>query len=356
MLRSSFLCNSKKWNLLQRLVHSEAITYTEHGDPEQVLRFSSTPVHPFANDEVLVKVYAAPINPSDINTIQGTYPIKPKLPAVAGNEGAGKIIACGKNVDGFSVGDTVIPLELASGTWQTYWCGKADSFLKIKHPIPISYAATLAINPSTALHLLNNFVELQKGDTLIQNGATSAVGIYVIQIAKILGLNTVNLFRERDTPEATEETRNLLKSYGGTWCLTESEYMERAKEIGPFKLALNCLGGKPASTLVKNLSHSGTMVTYGGMTRNPMPLPVGPFIFKDISLRGFWLSNFNLHQSTSKRQLTIDQLSKWFSEDLIRPSPFEEIPFKEWRKALHMSLFSDSAPTSIRKKSVLIME
>ncbi|XP_018651103.1 putative zinc binding dehydrogenase [Schistosoma mansoni] len=356
MLRSSFLCNSKKWNLLHRLVHSEAITYTEHGDPEQVLRFSSTPVHPFANDEILVKVCAAPINPSDINTIQGNYPIKPKLPAVAGNEGAGKIIACGKNVDGFSIGDTVIPLGLASGTWQTYWCGKADSFLKIKYPISMSCAATLAINPSTALHLLNNFVELQKGDILIQNGATSAVGIYVIQIAKILGYNTVNLFRERGTPEATEETRNLLRSYGGTWCLTESEYMERAKEMGPFKLALNCLGGKPASILVKNLSNSGTMVTYGGMTRNPMPLPVGPFIFKDISLRGFWLSSFNLRQSPSKRQLTVDQLSKWFCEDLIKPSPFEEIPFKEWRKALHMSLFSDSVPTSIRKKSVLIME
>lgn len=356
MLRLSILFNSRKYSLLHRLVHSEAITYAEHGDPEQVLRYLSIPVNPFANDEVLVKVCAAPINPSDINTIQGAYPTKPKLPAVAGNEGVGKIIACGKNVDSFSVGDTVIPLGLASGTWQTYWCGKADSFLKIKHSIPMPCAATLAINPSTALHLLNNFVELQKGDILIQNGATSAVGIYVIQISKILGFNTVNLFRERETPEATEETRNLLKNYGGTWCLTESEYMERAKEIGPFKLALNCLGGKPASLLVKNLDHSGIMVTYGGMTRNPMPLPVSPFIFKDISLRGFWLSNFNLRQSASKRQLTIDQLSKWFAEKLIKASPFEEIPFKDWRKALHMSLFNDSTPTSIRKKAVLIME
>uniref|UniRef100_A0AA85KCM8 Enoyl-[acyl-carrier-protein] reductase, mitochondrial n=1 Tax=Trichobilharzia regenti TaxID=157069 RepID=A0AA85KCM8_TRIRE len=356
MLRTSLRLQLSKWKLFHRLVHSEAVTYAEHGEPDRVLRFSSTALKPFANDEILVKVCAAPINPADINTIQGTYPIKPKLPAVAGGEGVGKIVACGKNVDSFSVGDSVIPLEVASGTWQTYWCGKADRFLKIKHPIPSSHAAVMAVNPSTALHLLKSFAELQKGDTIIQNGATSAVGVYVIQIAKILGINTVNLFRERETTKATEETRDLLKSYGGTLCLTEAEYIEKAKEMGPFKLALNCLGGKPATLLVKSLDHCGTMVTYGGMTRNPMPLPVGPFIFKDIHLRGFWLTNFNRRQSAAQRQLTIDQLSKWFSEKLIIPSPFEEIPFKDWRKALDMSLFSDSMPASIRRKAILIME
>ncbi|CAH8552840.1 unnamed protein product [Heterobilharzia americana] len=356
MLRLSVRPDLLKWNLLHRLVHSEAITYAEHGDPEHVLRFSSSPLHPFSNDEILVKVCAAPINPSDINTIQGTYPIKPKLPAVAGNEGVGKIIACGKNVDNFSVGDSVIPLEFASGTWQTYWCGKPDRFLKIKYPILPSYAAVITVNPCTALHLLTNFMELQKGDTIIQNGATSAVGVYVIQIAKILGFHTVNLFRERETTEATEETRNLLKSYGGTFCLTEPEYIEQAKKLGPFKLALNCLGGKPASLLVKNLDHGGIMVTYGGMTRNPMTIPVGPFIFKDVNLRGFWLTHFNGRQSIAQRQLTIDQLSKWFSEERIKPSPYLEIPFKDWREALYMSLFNDSTPTGIRKKAILIME
>ncbi|VDQ08022.1 unnamed protein product [Trichobilharzia regenti] len=90
MLRTSLRLQLSKWKLFHRLVHSEAVTYAEHGEPDRVLRFSSTALKPFANDEILVKVCAAPINPADINTIQGTYPIKPKLPAVAGGEGVGK--------------------------------------------------------------------------------------------------------------------------------------------------------------------------------------------------------------------------------------------------------------------------
>lgn len=100
------------------------------------------------------------------------------------------MLACGKHVTSFSVGDLVIPFKSVFGTWQTYWCGKENDFIKIKRPISHLQGAIISVNPSTAIHLIKDFVELHKGDTIIQNGSTSAVGIYVIQIAKILGYNT----------------------------------------------------------------------------------------------------------------------------------------------------------------------
>jgi len=66
-----------------------------------------------------VKWLLSPVNPADINTIQGKYPSKPPLPAVPGNEGVGEIVAVGSNVQGLHVGDRVVPNGPNFGIWRT---------------------------------------------------------------------------------------------------------------------------------------------------------------------------------------------------------------------------------------------
>lgn len=73
----------------------------------------------------------ASINPADINTIQGTYPVKPELPGVPGYEGVGKIINVGKNVKNVSVGDAIIPNVENFGTWRTHRVCKSDLVYKV---------------------------------------------------------------------------------------------------------------------------------------------------------------------------------------------------------------------------------
>jgi trans-2-enoyl-CoA reductase len=68
-----------------------------------------------SDNQVLVKMLAAPINPADINMIQGVYGIKPKLPAIGGNEGVGVIEKVGKNVKKLQKGDRVIPANPGFG-------------------------------------------------------------------------------------------------------------------------------------------------------------------------------------------------------------------------------------------------
>ncbi|CAL8078071.1 unnamed protein product [Calicophoron daubneyi] len=341
---------------------SKGLTYSEYGEPHDVLSLTVRKVDPLKEDEVLVKMLASPVHPADVNVVQGVYPVKSPPPAVGGNEGVGKVVECGRSVKSLKVDDLVVPIVLPAGTWQTFMTAKASSLYHIPYSLSALDAAIFATNPSTAYLMLRDLVKLHSGDIVIQNGATSAVGVYAIQIAKLLGFRTVNLFRPRKTAKETEETRQSLLDFGATWAVTEPELTDKsgtiAKEIkdaGPAKLALNCLGGKPAVVLMRFLGKGGILVSYGGMTRNPMPVPVGPLIFKDISLRGFWRTGWSMRADRAKQEQVLDKLAEWFHRKALKPSPFTAIPLEDWRKAIEMSTFTNAEPTAIRKKAILVM-
>lgn len=64
-------------------------------------------------------------------------------------------------------------------------CNQEDKLIRVRNDIPVEGAATLMINPATALRMLEDYVPLKEGDWVVQNGANSAVGLAVIQIAKV---------------------------------------------------------------------------------------------------------------------------------------------------------------------------
>ena len=74
---------------------------------------------------------AAPVNPADINTIQGVYPIKPKLPSIPGNEGVAEVVSVGSDVKELKVGDRVLPRASAWGTWRTHALCDANEMVKV---------------------------------------------------------------------------------------------------------------------------------------------------------------------------------------------------------------------------------
>ena len=69
-----------------------AAVYEKHGNPADVLHVDTRPLPTPAADEAVVKMLAAPINPADINQIEGKYPVRPALPATPGFEGAGIVV------------------------------------------------------------------------------------------------------------------------------------------------------------------------------------------------------------------------------------------------------------------------
>src|SRR4029077_20012222 len=171
-----------------------AAVYERHGNPADVLRVESRPWPTPVAGEAIVKMEAAPINPADLNQIEGKYPIRAELPATPGFEGAGGGADLGGTVTHVVAGALVI-LPHNVGTWREAVAVKADDLVVVPAGIEPVHAAMLKINPMTAWRLLHDYVDLQKGDWLIQNAANSAAGRAVIQIARELGYKTVNVVR-----------------------------------------------------------------------------------------------------------------------------------------------------------------
>ncbi|KAM9310516.1 enoyl-[acyl-carrier-protein] reductase, mitochondrial [Pholidichthys leucotaenia] len=331
-----------------------ALLYRSHGDPAKVVQLEDVELPPTGAKDVLVKMLAAPVNPSDINMIQGTYAILPHLPAVGGNEGVAQITEVGSQVTSLKAGDWVIPRDAGLGTWRTAAVLAEDDVISVPNDIPLLAAATLGVNPCTAFRMLSDFEDLKPGDCVIQNAANSGVGQAVIQIAAARGISTINVIRDR--PGFTQLS-DRLKSIGAHHVIKEEdlrrpEIKELFKICPKPKLALNGVGGKSATELLRHLQVSGSMVTYGGMSKQPVTVPVSALIFKDVKVRGFWVTQWKRDHSHDGRafRAMLDELCSLIQQGKLTAPKCTEVGLQEYHRAL------DSAMEPFTSmKQVLIM-
>ena len=143
-----------------------AAVYETHGNPADVLPIETQPWPTPGGDETVVKMRAAPINPADLNQIEGKYPVRPELPATPGFEGAGVVVESGAEVKGLTTGALVI-LPHNVGTWRDAIAVKADDLVVVPDGIEPVQAAMLKINPLTAWRLLRlrRFAERRLADS-----------------------------------------------------------------------------------------------------------------------------------------------------------------------------------------------
>lgn len=347
---------------------ASSLVFSSYGEPSDVLQLHRHSISPTLPDgSVLLRALAVPVNPSDVNTIQGTYGVKPPFSsllgtaepsAIPGNEGCFEVVSVGKGVKTLKKGDWAIPAKTGFGTFRTFAVAEdADRMLykiggeKGKEGLTPGEVATVSVNPCSAYRMLKDYVDLigvsvrqyqedsssTGGAWFLQNGANSGVGRAAIQLGKLWGLRSINVVRGRKTEEETKELKNELEGLGATVVVTEEEFLDRGfgkrlkeewtrggKE--PVLLGLNCVGGKSASAVVKALSPKGTMVTYGGMSRQSFPFPTGPQIFKRLRFEGFWLSEWSKENPEEKRK-TIDEIIELMREGKFKAAPVEEV---EW--------------------------
>lgn len=305
------------------------ITYDAFGAPEEVLRLETVPMPELGATQVRLKMLAAVIHPSDLGIITGRYGKLPELPAVAGREGVGEVVAVGDAVTSVAVGDHVRMPE-ALGTWQTYVDAPAEGLWSLPTSIPPAVAAQAWINPPTAWRLLRDYPPAE-GDWVVQNAANSAVGICVFQMAKALGLHCLNVVRRA-------ELEGPLRALGAEVVVTEdSGYEKRVAELtggGNVTLALNSVGGESAARLIKALSKDGTHVTFGAMTFEPIRFPTRQLIFEGLTLTGFWLDRWYRENSPERIQVMLDKVYDLLAQEAIQPPVAAEFPLAEVQAAL----------------------
>ena len=323
---------------------AKALVYAKNGEPKDVLYLHSHSISPPASTSVTLRMLTAPINPADINQIQGLYPSKPLMTtelgtaepsAVAGNEGVAEVIGMGGGVKTLSKGDWVIMKTQGMGTWRTHMQVDEGAVLKIDDKTGLSplQVGTVSVNPCTAYRMLKDFTEWDwgQGQWFIQNAANSGVGRAAIQLGKEWGLKSINVIRERP---GWEDLKKELEDLGATKVALEEELMgngfkDQVKEWTnggrePIRLGLNCVGGKNATAIAKVLSPGANMVTYGAMSKKPMELPNALLIFKEIVFRGFWVSRWSDGKPAEKKQ-TVNDILRLTREGRFKDNPVDEV-------------------------------
>lgn len=258
------------------------------------------------------------------------------MPAIPGNECVAEILDCGSHVKSLKVGDHVIAFVNLLGTWRTHALFNAADMYRVPKELDPIHACTLTVNPPTAFRMLQDFVRLQPGDTVLQNGANSGVGQAIFQLCKLWGINCVGVVRDRpELPQLVE----YLKSLGATEILTEAQMrttpLFKSGQLKRPQLALNTVGGKSATELLRQLDNRGVLVTYGGMSREPVTVPTSALIFKGIGLHGFWMSQWATDNGgNGKREQMYEQLIELMLSGSFKPVVHKKVSIDDYKEVL----------------------
>jgi mitochondrial enoyl-[acyl-carrier protein] reductase / trans-2-enoyl-CoA reductase len=313
----------------------KAARLSKFGAPKDSIEVLEEEVGPLAPGEALLEVLATPINPSDIATIAGLYGVLPKLPGVPGNEGVGRVA----RVEGeapVKPGDLVF-LPMGSGTWRTHLKAKAQRLLPVPPGADVLQMSMLSINPPTAELLLREFGKPQPGEWVIQNAANSAVGRYLISLAKLEGIKTINVVRRAEL--AAE-----LKALGGDVVLEDGEGLaDRVREAtggAPVKLGIDAVGGSATLRLGDAVSAGGTVVNYGSMSGKAASLSPAALIFRNVTLRGFWLVHWMSNTPRETQAALMARLAKLVADGTLHAPVDATFPLENLQEALARSMES----------------
>lgn len=332
----------------QESLSFKSLIYSSHDSQDSTRVLKVHNYTPKATESsILLKTLAFPINPSDINQLEGVYPSKPdkvldydtaEPSAIAGNEGVFEVVSVPSGVKNLKPGDKVIPLQANFGTWSNYrTCEKESDLIKIEG-VDVYTAASIAVNGCTAYQMVNDYIEWDSNgnDWLIQNAGTSSVSKIVTQIAKTKGIKTLSVIRDRENFE--EVAKELEEKFGATKVISETENGEKdfgkevlPKILGPdaqVKLALNSVGGKSSANIARKLSQNGLMLTYGGMSKQPLTFPTGLFIFKGLRAHGFWVTA-NSKRDPANKIATVNAVVELYRNGKIE-SPKDDVHTIEW--------------------------
>lgn len=265
----------------------KAIQISAFGQPRDVLRFTDLPEPAVpGSNEVLVQLEVSPLNPHDLYVVKGAFPVLPTAPGPVGNEGVGRVIGLGADVNHLAIGDRVL-LPIFTWLWRERMTISAEGLFALPDA-DLHQLSMLGINPPTAALLLSEYATLEPGDWVVQNAANSGVGRAVIGIAKARGLKSVNIVRRSElVDELKAAGADVVLVAGGD---TKAE-AEKAVMGGRIGLGIDAIGGESIGLLADIVSPRAAIVAYSIVGSATMSIPAWSPIFKQVTVHGFFLGN-----------------------------------------------------------------
>lgn len=323
----------------------KSAVFDKLGLPWEVLQIQEKSLPEPGPGEVRVRVTACNINPSDIMYIQGLYGLRPELPGVGGFEAAGVVDKLGEGVE-FPVGTRVIFTGL--GVWQEYLVLPAKTLIPTPEGMSDEVACQAFVNPFTAYAMLQT-AGLEQGQTLLLTAGGSAFSKFVIQLASAKGINVICTVRRDDVADALLALG--AKAVINTARETLSKSIRALTEGQGVDVAFDAVGAEIGAEALASLRPGGTLWVYGLLSLQPIPMNSGIMIFKDLTVKGFWLSTWMAALSKEERfkvvgavlsmlgkqELKVDVEKTYSLDDIVQATKHADAPGRTGKIILKLS-------------------
>ena len=306
----------------------KTIQFDRIGKPAEILNVIEKDLPQPGPGEVRIRVGASPINPSDIMFVQNLYGIRPQLPSGAGFEGMGVLDAVGEGV-ALQVGQRVSFTGV--GAWSDYAIAHHKSLIPVPDEMTDEVAAQLFVNPFTAFAMVEE-ANVPAGGWLMLTACASAFGKMAIQLCHRRGIKTIGTVRRNDLNDE-------LRALGLTEIInTETDNMAaRVKQITDGQgvaCVLDAVGGHTASEALKCLGKGGTMLIYGLLSMQDPTLNAGLMIFRELTIRGFWLTDWMRRVDAKTRQRVAGEVIGMLASGQIKMPVEATYPLAEIARAV----------------------
>jgi NADPH:quinone reductase-like Zn-dependent oxidoreductase len=314
----------------------KALVFDRFGDPTDVLVLRDLPMPEPGPGEVLVRMIASPVNPSDVLFIQGQYGIQPKLPARPGFEGVGIVEKAGPGIIGrLALGKRVTVINGTGGNWAEYVVVPARQARPVPSDLPDEQVASFFVNPVTAVAMVRYVLRVPEGDWLLQTAAGSELGRMIIRLARNDGIKTINVVRRRD---AVDE----LKALGGDAVLSSEDgpIDEQVRRIVPagVKYAVDPVAGATGTSVFNSLSENARMLVYGTLSGEPLQIDPRRMIAGRRVVEGFWLGHWMRGRSIPSALLVFREVANLIRSGVLATEVGSSFPIEAAGEACRLAV------------------
>jgi NADPH:quinone reductase-like Zn-dependent oxidoreductase len=309
-----------------------------HDDVSEAIRSLQVvkkPIRAPGHGKVLIKVDAAPCNPSDLLLLQGRYGKRKTLPAVPGWEGAGTVIATGGGLYGKWLEGKRVAFSVqsdADGTWAEYSVVDAKTCIPLKSDVSFEQGASLIINPLTALGLIDKALK-EKHKAIIQTAAASQVGKMVLALAHEKEIPVIHIVRKKEQEDVLRnlDAKVILNSESPDF----KKNLKREAEKFKATIAFEAIAGDMTGTILNAMPNHSKVLVYGALsgTNCSNINPIG-LIFEEKTLEGFFLGSWIAQKGFWGMYQASNTVQRLLSTGAFHTSISKEVKLEEAPAAL----------------------
>jgi NADPH:quinone reductase-like Zn-dependent oxidoreductase len=262
--------------------------------------------------QVLVRMAATPINPSDLGFLRGSYGFQKPFPIVPGLEGSGVVVAAGSGlIPHLLIGRRVACSVRSGGAWAEYLVTSASTCFPLPKKLTLEQGSMMIVNPMTALAFFD-IAQQGKHSAIVSNAAASALGRMILRLGQLYKIPVIHIVRR-------QEQLDLLRSFGGEYILNSSDsdfhvqLRKLSSQLGA-TLILDPVAGEQAQKLLEAAPDGSTLLNYGALSGKKID---PQFISQNGKhVIGFFLPNWIAKRNIVRVLMDIRRVGRLISNEL----------------------------------------